>query len=312
MTLQAGTSLSLPLRFTPAAQGRQYGTLTLRSNDPSVPAATVQLTGNGTGAGGGSPQAVLWPEGLELGQVLVGEAVTGVFYLMNVGSAPLRVESITSDDPQLAVVAPTPPFTVDPFTDQEVEVRFQAAAEGESTGFLTIVTNDPVSPTSNYPVVAGGLVPVETDMVSGVPFAFQVPAVPQATLFTGNFSIIVPPGATKLEVTLASQTAGVDVDLFVQYGVDVSLSGDGGVLADHVSATLGGNERIVITPETDFPLMAGRYYIAFGQFTTGVAADLVLTATVGEWGGPGSHGAVRITGNGRTDRRWHAMAVLKK
>ena len=53
LTLAAGASQALTIRFSPIAAGQQTATMTITSNDPARPAATVNVTGNGSGAGGG-------------------------------------------------------------------------------------------------------------------------------------------------------------------------------------------------------------------------------------------------------------------
>jgi hypothetical protein len=119
-----------------------------------------------------------------------------------------------------------------------------------------------------------------TPLQSGVSVAFALPAVTAPTLFPGtySYSIKVPAGATKLEISLSS---GFDLDLYVRYGQAVAYGTDGGqIVADYRSETTGGNESIVITGS---PMPAGTYYIALNVTTLGLAASgaLVATTTVG-------------------------------
>ena len=93
-------------------------------------------------------------------------------------------------------------------------------------------------------------------------------------------SVIVPPGATGLNVRLESMVAGIEADLFVRYMEDVVVDAGGYAITDHMAATDGGSENLTITAASDPPLRPGRYYVAFGKFTTGVAAEIRLTATV--------------------------------
>src|SRR5574340_716209 len=120
-----------------------------------------------------------------------------------------------------------------------------------------------------------------TLLASGVPGKFSLPAVDQPTLFVGDygFRVEVPEGATRLEVKLLTSTPNVDTDLYVRYGADVEL-GDGEAIADWNSSGDTGNETVVITTSSSKPLQPGTYYIGMGLFTTGVAADGKVTATI--------------------------------
>ena len=70
----------------------------------------------------------------------------------------------------------------------------------------------------------------------------------------------------------------MNVHLYVRAGSDVALDSNGYVLADYVSNTAGGNQRILITPSAGSG--PSTYYIAFGVFTTGVDVPGSITANV--------------------------------
>ncbi len=118
-----------------------------------------------------------------------------------------------------------------------------------------------------------------SQLTSGQARNFSLPAVNTATLFNGanGFTINVPQGATRLEVTLRTATPNADVDLYLRFGQDVVIE-SGRPTADFRSEGLDGNEQIVLTGTQ---VRAGTYHIAFGMFTTGVAVEASVTATVG-------------------------------
>lgn len=122
-----------------------------------------------------------------------------------------------------------------------------------------------------------------TALSSGAAARFSLPAVQNATLFSPGYQITVPQGARRLTIRLATTTPDVDVDLFAHFGAEPSISG-GDVVADHRSEGLTGDELITVTPSSTPPLRAGIYFIKLALFTTGVAAEGTLTATV-ETGG---------------------------
>ncbi len=132
--------------------------------------------------------------------------------------------------------------------------------------------------TATAPPPTGGTV-----LSSGAATPFSLPAVQSATLFSTSYQITVPQGATRLTIRLATTTPNVDVDLFAHFGAEPSISG-GDVVADHRSEGLTGDELITVTPSSTPTLRAGLYFIKLALFTTGVAAEGTLTATV-ETGG---------------------------
>ncbi len=146
--------------------------------------------------------------------------------------------------------------------------------------FLTKILQQEVADLGAYSYSAGNL-SVDpgrlnaTGMTNGTPVTFTLPSVSANTLFRGDYSytIVVPPGASRLIVQLAISTPNADVDLYVRFGQDVALSGTS-VVADYRSEHTTGDETITInTPQ------AGTYYIAFGVFTLNVSISCTVTAT---------------------------------
>ena len=76
-------------------------------------------------------------------------------------------------------------------------------------------------------------------------------------LFNGanGFSVVVPRGATRLEIVLHTTTPKADVDLFVRFGQDVVIS-SGSAVADYVSSGPTGDEQLTITASSTPPLRA--------------------------------------------------------
>ena len=67
------------------------------------------------------------------------------------------------------------------------------------------------------------------------------------------------------------------MDLYVRHGEDNAIQG-GSVVSDYSSTGPTGNERIVVTPQSDPPLRAGTYYVSLMLRTTGAVAEVTLTA----------------------------------
>ena len=118
-----------------------------------------------------------------------------------------------------------------------------------------------------------------TPLSPGKAVTFSLGPVDKATLFTGDnsYRLEVPGGATRVTVTLETVDPALDVDLHVRFGEDNDIQ-DGSVVADYSSEGSTGNERIVITPQSDPPLRAGTYFVSISLFDTGVVAEGTLTA----------------------------------
>jgi len=126
---------------------------------------------------------------------------------------------------------------------------------------------------------AGALFLESRELLSGVPVDYSLPAVGGPTILFGflGYRVNVPPGATRLKVNMISRPAGVDVDLHMRLGEDPILS-RGRVVSHHSSTGSGGNETIIITPESNPPLESGTYFIALVIWTPDIAAEGTLTA----------------------------------
>ena len=132
-------------------------------------------------------------------------------------------------------------------------------------------------------------------LTSGVEATYSLPSVTSATLWNGNlgFSIVVPSGATQLRVEI-NGPSNADVDLYIRYGLDVTVSG-GDVVADYFSEGLTSSESITIPSPR-----AGTYFIAFGLYTNGVTVTGRILGTVTGGGGTGGGGSGGGSGGGAT------------
>ena len=133
-------------------------------------------------------------------------------------------------------------------------------------------------------VVSGGSGGGVLVLQPGVAQNFSLAAVASAQLAPQGFAIDVPAGASRLELRLSSPTPGVDIDLYARYGTAPTVV-SGRVQADHLSEGAAATEVITITPGSDPALRAGRYFVAIGIFSTAVAIEGSLVATVVTGGG---------------------------
>ncbi|HJQ22658.1 MAG TPA: NF038122 family metalloprotease [Blastocatellia bacterium] len=92
-----------------------------------------------------------------------------------------------------------------------------------------------------------------------------------------HYAIVVPPGATQLQIDLHGDQ---DVDLFARYGQPVVLLGHNPVV-DYRSDSESNIEAITITPASSLPLRAGVYYIAVANWGPGDASYTVMATVTG-------------------------------
>ena len=101
-----------------------------------------------------------------------------------------------------------------------------------------------------------------------------------------GYWILVPRGATQLDIRLVTTTPGADVDLYANrdirprtvYGANTKELV--GYESQYSSTGPGGNESITITPESNPRLQPGPYFIAVHVRTKGVRVRRTLTADV--------------------------------
>jgi hypothetical protein len=133
-----------------------------------------------------------------------------------------------------------------------------------------------------------------TALTSGVSTNFSLGPVEINTLYDDSFyRIVVPEGATSLEIEVQTTTRGADVDLYASHNKPVALQ-SGRVVADYKSEGDAGEEKIVITSGSNPPLRPGTYYIALGLFTHRVVASGTVRATV-RTAPPPPSGQVKLT-----------------
>jgi uncharacterized protein (TIGR03437 family) len=159
LTLSPGAVRDLFVTFKPAGATAESGTLTIRSNDPATPVTAVNLTGRGTGSGGGpsngTPVMAITPTSLAFGDTGVGLTKDLNLTIRNTGNGALVISSITPTQPVFSVVGNSS-FTVAPGGQQVVAVRFAPAVAGLATGALTIASNDPARTAFTVPVTGTG------------------------------------------------------------------------------------------------------------------------------------------------------------
>jgi hypothetical protein len=109
---------------------------------------------------------------LDFGSVLVGQSKDLTLTIRNIGTGPLTINALTSNNSQFGVPAPAAPFTIPPGGQQTVTVRFTPSTVGPQGGLLTISSSDPARPSIDVFLSGVGVVPsfsVNDHRMSGGP-----------------------------------------------------------------------------------------------------------------------------------------------
>jgi V8-like Glu-specific endopeptidase len=137
-----------------------------------------------------------------------------------------------------------------------------------STGTITVTFPDDILSRPN----TNG-----TPMTSGIAQSYSMPAVTSPTMFAGSsaYRVSVDKGHSSLRLSLKDNSPDAKVTLYVRRGRQPEVL-NGSVVADYVLTTEGGGDVVLEGAR----LRPGVYYIALGQYSTGVASAGTLTATV--------------------------------
>jgi len=139
-TIPPGDSLVLPVAFIPPGEGLFNGTLTLETSDPFIPTSTIQL--DGSGVFNGARIKALEPS-LEFGSRRTGSCNRKTIHLVNVGSMPLTVSSITCPGTGFIISDPgICPVILQTNDTLSVYFWFFPEYQGYYTGVVSIVSAD--------------------------------------------------------------------------------------------------------------------------------------------------------------------------
>jgi len=162
-SIAIGGSCTVSVTFTPGSVASFGATLTVASNDPDTPSATVPLSGNGTVA---PAPNISVPAMVDLGSVVVNasSAPTEVA-ISNIGNLDLHVSSIVLDDNTVFTInlnggsnpcgGATP--TIAGGDNCTVAVTFSPTSLGGVTDNVTILSDDPDEGTVKVPLLGTGI-----------------------------------------------------------------------------------------------------------------------------------------------------------
>jgi len=160
LTVGAGDSIALPIRFQPASFGAKAATITLISNDP---AQTRIIAISGT-APAPELDLIIVNTG-NFGEVCIGSFADKELTLLNSSPCTMTVTNIASSASEFVVPNVLAyPIRIAPGTAVEVPIRFEPASIGSKSGTITVTSDDP---TGTKSVAVSGNVPSGKLAVTG-------------------------------------------------------------------------------------------------------------------------------------------------
>lgn len=144
LTIGAGDSLPIPIRFQPSGAGPKSATITVNSNDPTG-LHKISVSGEGQ-----TPRlSLMIVDSGNFGKVCVGSFVDKPLTLINSGRCMLTVTNISSSDSEfLAPLVSNYPIAIAAGCSLEAPIRFQPASFGSKAATITVSSDDPAGPRS--------------------------------------------------------------------------------------------------------------------------------------------------------------------
>ncbi len=161
LTLQPDSSSSVAVTFSPTSPGVKEALLQIVSNDPGNPTTTLALAGNALPLP--KPVALVRPDSLAFGFVLLDSLNQSSVLLLNAGTAPLEIKGVrlTGTNPEhFELPDVQTQFTLAQGDSQSVSVAFRPNQAGSQAAQLEIVTDDPAVDTLRVPLSGFGVAPL--------------------------------------------------------------------------------------------------------------------------------------------------------
>jgi hypothetical protein len=169
LTVAPGTAIELPIRFQPTGTGPASASLTVNSDDPAGP-RVIRVSGTAP-----TPRlALLIADSGNFGKVCIGSFVDQQLIISNSGECRLSITGITSTSAEFLVPeALSYPIVIDAGDSLPVPIRFQPTSFGPKAATISVLSNDPASPSS---VAVSGDAPSGKIAVTGSTCFGGVPA----------------------------------------------------------------------------------------------------------------------------------------
>ncbi|MFC4036634.1 choice-of-anchor D domain-containing protein [Streptomyces polygonati] len=279
VTLNAGGTLTVPVRFAPTAPGGANGTLQFTTDSGTVP---LNLYGSGTQAGLG-----VTPSTLSFGTVPTGANKTLSASITNTGTSAVTITGSTAPAaPFTATGLPANGSTLAAGASVSVTVTYKPTATGNQTGSLVVTSN---AGSVTVPLIGTAVAGAAHLTITPNPVAFGTVAVGQTAtqIFdianTGNITLTITKAAppvgvfnTTAPVSEGQQLAPGDI---IQQSVTFSPTALGAQSAAYSITGDDGQGPIAVR-------LTGTGATATGTGATDIAAGKPTTASGSQGGYP--------------------------
>lgn len=136
VTLSAGQSVTLSVKFAPNAAGSFSGSLAI-SSTAADSVTNLDLSGTGTSDG----QLTLSPASESFGNVTVGQTKSATLTLTNSGSGPVNVAQVSASGTGFQIAGISPPLTLNASDSTTFTVAFTPQAAEAVSGSVTVSSN---------------------------------------------------------------------------------------------------------------------------------------------------------------------------
>jgi len=137
-TVPAGANITLNLTFSPSTAGNFSGAVSVSSDDPITPTATVALTGTATNQSIGKLTAT--PAALNFNNVQVGSSASAVTTLKNVGTGNVTLSQINLSGSGFSTSGIATPVLVVPGEALTLTVKYSPTSTRASSGDISMVS----------------------------------------------------------------------------------------------------------------------------------------------------------------------------
>ncbi|HEX6795050.1 MAG TPA: choice-of-anchor D domain-containing protein [Casimicrobiaceae bacterium] len=154
LAINAGGSLSIPIRFQPSQLGAASANITVTTNDPAAPNKVVTVSGMAP------PGKIALSGSGSYGDVCGGSNAQQILTVANTGACNLNVTSVTLDNgsgglcPDFAIRNNPFPNTLSHDSNLPVTTAFTPTSGGVKSCRLVIASDDPTAPVVTVPLTA--------------------------------------------------------------------------------------------------------------------------------------------------------------
>lgn len=156
MTLNAGQSVTLTVKFDPTAAGNVTGSIAVDSNATNNGDVTINLSGTGQAAGGAAT-LTLGSATVAFGNVNLNSPSTQTVTLTSSGTSALTISAGTITGTGFTMTGITFPLTLNPGQTATLSLQFDPTTAGAATGTMTLTSNSSTGATTTIALTGTGV-----------------------------------------------------------------------------------------------------------------------------------------------------------